>query len=129
MKLALDDACLQPADIGHLNAHGLGDPEVDIQESLAIHDVFGPLTETLPVTAFKSYWGNPGSSCGTLEIVGSLLGLEHGLVMPTLNYETPDPKCPLNVVHGEPLKVTNKTFLKISVTRAGQASAVVMSGI
>lgn len=128
MRLALNDACLQPSDIGHINAHGLGDPKVDIQESLAIHDVFGPLAETIPVTAFKSYWGNPGSSCATLEIVGSLLGLEHGVVMPTLNYETPDPQCRLNVVHGEPLKVTNKVFMKASVTRAGQASAVIVSG-
>jgi 3-oxoacyl-[acyl-carrier-protein] synthase II len=128
MLLALNDAGLQPSDIGHVNAHGMGDPYADIQESLAIHDVFGPLAEKIPVTAFKSYWGNPGSSCGTLEIVASLLGLQHGVVMPTLNYETPDPQCALNIVHGQPLSVTNNVFLKISVTRAGQASAVVMSG-
>lgn len=128
MTLALRDACLQPSDIGHINAHAMGDPETDIEEALAIHDVFGSLGETVPVTALKSYWGNPGASGGTLELVGSLLGLQHGVVVPTLNYETPDPKCRLNVVHGAPLKVTNKVFLKTSVTRAGQASAVVVSG-
>lgn len=129
MRMALDDACLTPADIGHVNAHGTGDPDVDVEEAQAIHDVFGELGSKVPVTAFKSYWGNPGASCSTLEIVGSLMGLEHGQVMPTLNYETPDPRCNLNVVHGQPLNVTNKTFIKVSVTRAGQASAVVMSGI
>lgn len=128
MNLALRDACLQPSDIGHVNAHAIGDPQTDIEEALAIQDVFGSLGETVPVTALKSYWGNPGASCGTLEIVGSLLGLQHGVVVPTLNYETPDPKCRLNVVHGVPLKVTNKVFLKASVTRAGQASAVVVAG-
>lgn len=129
MKLALRDACLQPSEIGHVNAHATGDPQGDIEEALAIHDVFGSLGDTVPVTALKSYWGNPGASCGTLEIAGSLLGLQHGVVLPTLNYETPDPKCRLNVVHGAPLKVTNKVFLKASVTRAGQASAVVVTGV
>jgi 3-oxoacyl-[acyl-carrier-protein] synthase II len=128
MELALRDACLKPSDVGHINAHAVGDPEGDLQEALAIHDVFGSLGSTIPVTAFKSYWGNPEASCGTLEIVGSLLGLQHGVVMPTLNYETPDPKCNLNVVHGAPLPITNKIFIKANVTRVGQASAVVMSG-
>ncbi len=127
MRLALRDACLQPADVGHVNAHASGDPAGDIQEALAIHDVFGSLGATIPVTALKSYWGNPGASCGTLEIVGSLLGLNHGVVIPTLNYATRDPKCSLNVVHGAPLAVTNKIFIKSSVTNAGQATAVVVS--
>lgn len=129
MKNALRDAGLTPADIGHINAHGLGDPEVDAEEAAAIHDVFGPLAETVPVVAFKSYWGNPGSSCGTLEVIGSLMGLKHGVLPPTLNYETPDPKCRLNVVHGAALPMTNKVFLKLNVTRQGQACAVVMSGV
>lgn len=129
MEMALNDAKLKPADVGHVNAHATGDPEADIIEAQAIHDVFGPLGATIPVTAFKSYWGNPGASCGTLEIIGSLLGLQHGVVMPTLNYETPDPKIGLNVVRGKPLPVTNKVFIKSNITRYGQASAVVMSGV
>lgn len=128
MQMALQDACLKPADIGHINAHADGETAGDREEALAIHDVFGDIASKVPVTAFKSYWGNPGASCGTLEIVGSLIGLEHGVVLPTLNYETPDPECHLNVVHGEPLKVTNKVFIKTSVTRSGQASAIVLSG-
>lgn len=129
MLLALQDADLQPSDIGHVNCHAAGDPEVDIEEARAIHDVFGELAEKVPVTALKSYWGNPGASCGTLEIVGSLLGLQHGVILPTLNYETPDPQCHLNVVHGAPLETSNKVFLKMNVTRAGQASAVVVAGV
>ncbi len=128
MQNALRDAGLQPADIGHINAHAEGDPKDDVEEALAIHDVFGDLGSKVPVTALKSYWGNPGASCGTLELVGSLLAVDHGVVPPTLNYETPDPKCQLNVVHGEPLKISNKVFLKTSVTKAGQATAIVVAG-
>lgn len=128
MQSALRDAGLQASDIGHINANAEGDPENDVQEALAIHDVFGNLGSTIPVTALKSFWGNPGASCGTLEIAGSLVGMQQGVVPQTLNYETPDPRCQLNVVHGEPLKISNKVFLKTNVTKAGQATAIVLSG-
>jgi 3-oxoacyl-[acyl-carrier-protein] synthase II len=126
MRQALNDAGLQPQDVGHINAHGLGTPEADRIEAQAILDLFGEYGKRVPVTAMKSYLGNPGSSCGTLELAGSLVGLMHGIVPPTLNYETPDPACPLNIVAGKPLEVDNRIVLKVNVTRVGQASAVVI---
>jgi 3-oxoacyl-[acyl-carrier-protein] synthase II len=129
MRGALEGSGIDPADIGHINAHGLATPQIDVLEAEAIHAAFGASAGKVPVTAFKSYWGNPGASCGTLELIGSIAGLQHGVVMPTLNYETPDPNCPLNVVAGKPLEVPNKRFLKLNVTRQGQASAVVAEGV
>lgn len=128
MRAAFRDAGIEPADVGHINAHGLGSGAVDNAESHAIHDVFGASAGTVPVTALKSYLGNSGSGCGTLELAGSLLGLQHGVIPPTLNYETPDPECGLNVVHGEALATTNKVFINLNVTRIGQASAVIIRG-
>lgn len=128
MSDALRDAGVEPQDIGHLNAHGLATPEADPLEAAAILDVFGDYGRKIPVTALKSYFGNPGASCGTLEVAGSLLGLSHGVVPRTLNFETPDPACPLNVVAGESLPVSNRLFLKVNVTRTGQASAIVIAG-
>ncbi len=125
MRAALRDAKLSPDKIGHINAHGTGERKGDIEETKAIHDVFGEVAAKVPVTALKSYMGNAGSGSGTLEIAGSLICLQHGVVPATLNYAHPDPECRLNVVHGEPLSVSNRTFLKINVTRAGQASAMV----
>ncbi len=126
MQGALRDAEMQPGDVGHINAHGLASVESDREEAAAIADVFGSRSTEIPVTALKSYFGNCGSGCGLLELAGSLLGLHHGVVPATLNYETPDPDCPLNVVHGEPLAVTNKSVLNINVTRLAQASAVIV---
>lgn len=128
MRLALNDAGLKPQDIGHINAHGLATVEADRFEAQAIHDVFGDVAAKVPVTALKSYFGNCAAGCGALELAGSLAGLSHGLVPHTLNYRHPDPECALSVVAGEPRPVTNKTFLKINVTRMGQASAVVIAG-
>ncbi|MBI3862199.1 MAG: beta-ketoacyl-[acyl-carrier-protein] synthase family protein [Planctomycetia bacterium] len=128
MRLALKDAGLRPQDVGHINAHGLSTIESDRLEAQAIHDVFGDVATKVPVTALKSYFGNAAAGCGTLELAGSLAGLAHGVVPPTLNYSHPDPECGLSIVAGDPLPVTNKTFLKINVTRMGQASAVVIAG-
>ena len=126
MRSALRDAGLRPDEIGHVNAHGLSSRDSDREEARAIQDIFGHDAE-VPVTALKSYFGNAGSGCGTLELAGSLLGLKQGVVPATLNYETADPECPINVVHGQPLAVSNKTVLNINVTRMGQASALVAS--
>ncbi len=128
MRNALSDADLSPADVGHVNAHGLGTIRCDINEAAAIHNVFGKRAETVPVTALKSCLGNSGAGAGTLELAGSLMALKHGFVPATLNYESPDPACILNIVHTKPLPMTNKIVLNINVTSQGQASALVVCG-
>lgn len=126
---ALQRAGVSPSDIGHINAHGLGGTQADIDEALAIHEVFGAAASTVPVTAFKSAIGNSGAACGTLELAASLIGLQHGVIPATLNYSTPDENCKLNIVHGEPLKTDNKLFLTVNVTAFGQAAALVACGV
>lgn len=129
IRLALKRADVEVGDIGHINAHGLGEQVIDVQEYLAIQDIFGDKASKIPVTALKSYFGNSGSACGIVEASGSLVGLKQGVIPATLNYETPDPDCPLNVVRNEPLPTDNKLFLKISTTTFGQASASVICGV
>ncbi|MDA0808992.1 MAG: beta-ketoacyl-[acyl-carrier-protein] synthase family protein [Planctomycetota bacterium] len=126
---ALQRAGVSPSDIGHINAHGLGGTQADIDEALAIHEVFGAAASTVPVTAFKSVIGNSGAACGTLELAASLIGLQHGVIPATLNYSTPDENCKLNIVHSEPLKTDNKLFLTVNVTAFGQAAALVACGV
>ncbi|MCG6155452.1 beta-ketoacyl-[acyl-carrier-protein] synthase family protein [Rubinisphaera margarita] len=128
IRAALRSADVTIDQIGHINAHGSGSQTMDAAEAAAILEVFGDRGREIPVTALKPFFGNCGSGSGTLEIAGSILGLRHGVVFPTLNYATPDPECPLNIVHGEPLKTDNKIFLNINVTRAGQASALLVEG-
>lgn len=124
---ALKVAELSPDDIGHVNAHGLSDPAIDAAESGAIHDVFGARGSEIPVTAPKSFLGNAGSGCGLLEFAASIVSLREGGTVPrTLNYESADPDCPLNVIHGKPLATDNRIVLNVDVTRVGQASAAIV---
>lgn len=124
---ALRDAGLKPADIGHINAHGSGDPEDDAIEAAAIHDAFGEAASTIPVASIKGYTGNSGGGCGIIEIAASLLSSAEGFAPRTLNCDEPDPALNLNVTR-DFTPVTNKTFLKINYTRAGQATAVIFQG-
>jgi 3-oxoacyl-[acyl-carrier-protein] synthase II len=126
MRAALRDAGMKPSQIGHINAHGSGARAGDVQEALAIHDIFGDYAEKVPVTGLKSYMGNAGSGSGTLELAGSVIALRHGVIPPTLNFKNPDPECKLNVVRDEPLAATNRTVLNVNVTRVGQASAIIV---
>lgn len=129
IRTALKSSGVEPGDIGHINAHGLGDTVYDVNEFQAIQDTFGDKATEVPVTALKSYFGNSGSACGIVEASGSLVALKQGVIPATLNYETPDPDCPLNVVRNEPLPMDNKLFLNISTTTFGQASASVICGV
>jgi 3-oxoacyl-[acyl-carrier-protein] synthase II len=47
----------------------------------------------------------------------------------TLNYEHPDPLCRLNVVHGEPLRLRNRTAMSVNRTAMGQSAAAVFRAV
>ena len=124
MTAAIERAGLNPEGIGHVNAHGLSAPWEDRLEAQAIRDAL----PGVPVTAPKSYFGNLGAASGAVEMAASVLALEAGEVPPTLNYERPDPDCPIPVVSGEPLRGAAPTALLLNWTAAGQSAAVVLGG-
>ncbi len=121
---ALRDAGLAPADVGMVVAHGLSTIDDDRIEAQAIRETLGGV----PVTAPKSYFGHLGTAAGALETVVGVLALQHGLIPPTLNYEYPDPQCPINVIHGQPAPLAKSVALVLSHSRHGQAVAVVLGG-
>jgi 3-oxoacyl-[acyl-carrier-protein] synthase II len=121
---ALTAAGLKPAEIGFVAAHGLSTVDGDRIEAQAIRDTLGDV----PVTAPKSYFGYLGAAAGALETALSVLAFQHGLVPPTLNYEHPDPQCPVNVIRGQPLPLRHPTALILSHSPHGQAVALVLGG-
>jgi 3-oxoacyl-[acyl-carrier-protein] synthase II len=120
---ALEHAELRPGDVGHVNAHGLSTIGDDCSEAEAIRDTLGDV----PVTAPKSYFGNFGAGGGAVEMAVSLLAVTQKQIAPTLNYERPDPACPVNVVHGEPLRSDKSTALVLNHSGTGQAAAVALA--
>jgi 3-oxoacyl-[acyl-carrier-protein] synthase II len=123
VKAALAEAGIGPEDLDHVNAHGLGSREADVTESRGLYAALG---DRVPVFAPKSYMGNLGAGGSVTELAASVLALRHGLVPATLNYEEPDPDCPVNVRAGSP-RATSKPFaVKTAFTEMGQCAAVVI---
>ena len=116
---------LSPDEIGHVHAHGLSTRTGDAEEAAAIHCVFGARPIPVPVVAAKSHFGNLGAGSGMIELVASVLALDHGHLFPVLNYETPDPECPVAVVT-DGRTPSGDSFVNLSVTPQGQASAVLI---
>jgi 3-oxoacyl-[acyl-carrier-protein] synthase II len=125
VRAALADAGIGPEEVDNVNAAGFGTVATDAWEARGLQEVFGNCREPVPATAIKSYIGNLMAGSGTTELAASLLGLQHGVVPPTLNYEEPDPACPIPVIAGAPRSIARPYFVKVSSTEMGQCAAVV----
>jgi 3-oxoacyl-[acyl-carrier-protein] synthase II len=98
MAAALKDGGLRPEDVGYINAHGTSTPYNDKTETLAIKQLFGAHAHRLAVSSTKSMTGHLLGAAGGIEAVATVLALQHGILPPTINYETPDPECDLDYV-------------------------------
>lgn len=116
---------MAPEEIGHLNAHGLGNRASDRAEAQAINDIFGKRREPIPVVAMKGFFGNLGAGTGTVELIAGVLALAKKNLFPTLHFSTPDPECPIVPVRTNDLPSGN-SFVKIAVNPQGQASGVLI---
>lgn len=102
MRRAIKDAGIGPEQIGYINAHGTSTPYNDKFETLAIKQVFGEHAYKLAVSSTKSMTGHALGAAGGIEAVFSVLTLRDNLLLPTINYEHPDPDCDLDYVPNEP---------------------------
>ena len=106
MQAAMAKAGLTPADIDIVNTHATSTPQGDIQECMAIRELFPP--ESCPNTRVnntKSYIGHAMGAAGALELAGNIPAFEDGIVHPTINVDQLDPECALpNLVINEPEK-------------------------
>jgi len=99
MRLALDDAGLQPDQVQYVNAHGTATEHGDIAETQATAEVFG---NAMPVSSLKSYVGHMLGACGAFEAWLTVEMMREGWFAPTLNLQQVDPRCaPLDYITGE----------------------------
>ncbi len=126
MKLALDDASLNPGDIDYINAHGTSTPFNDRCETKAIKTVFGDYVKKIPVSSTKSMTGHLLGASGGVELIACVLSMKHGIIPPTINYENPDPECDLDYVPNTARECTVKYAISNSLGFGGHNSALVV---
>jgi 3-oxoacyl-[acyl-carrier-protein] synthase II len=102
MREALADARVAPEQIDYINAHASSTQLNDSAETMSIKQVFGEHAQRIPVSGTKGYYAHPLGATGAIEAALCALALERQWVPPTINYQSPDPACDLDIVpnHG-----------------------------
>ena len=96
MRLALAHSGITPADVDFVNAHGTGTKANDAAEAKVMHEVFGG--RRVPISSMKSTLGHCMGAASALEAIGCVMTIESGVYPPTMNFETPDPECDVELV-------------------------------
>jgi 3-oxoacyl-[acyl-carrier-protein] synthase II len=104
MSAALRDAGVPVTAVNYINAHGTSTPYNDKFETMAIKRVFGEHARKLAVSSTKSMTGHLLGAAGGVEAIATVLAMHHGILPPTINYETPDPDCDLDYVPNQARK-------------------------
>jgi 3-oxoacyl-[acyl-carrier-protein] synthase II len=126
MGNALADAGLGPQDVDYVNAHGTSTPLNDAAETRALKMALGEWAARVPISSTKSMIGHLLGAAGAVEAIATLLCMDHGIIHPTINYETPDPDCDLDYVPN----VARRADIRIAISNGfgfgGQNCTVVL---
>jgi 3-oxoacyl-[acyl-carrier-protein] synthase II len=98
MTVAIQDAGIAKEEVGYLALHGTATELNDKTESLAVKLCFGRQAYEIPMSSIKSMIGHPQGASGAAGVVAAILGMNHGFLPPTINYQEPDPECDLNYI-------------------------------
>lgn len=127
MQLALQDAGLDPQDIGYINAHGTSTRLNDKSETAAVKTVFGKGAYKVPISSTKSMTGHLLGASGSLEAVVCAKVLNEGILPATINYENPDPECDLDYVPNVVRRLSPNHVMSNSFGFGGHNATLILS--
>ncbi len=126
MQGAMQNAGIQPGDVGVIYAHGTSTPLNDVTETKAIKRALGEHAYSVAVTATKSMVGHTLGAAGAMSALAATLTLHEGVIPPTINYERPDPECDLDYVPNQARRAEVNTALINAFGFGGQNVVLAM---
>jgi 3-oxoacyl-[acyl-carrier-protein] synthase II len=129
MRLALENANVEPGQVGYINAHGTSTPLGDLAETKAIKDVFGSHAYELAVSSTKSMMGHTFGAAGAIEAMMCVFALHEGVIPPTINYRHPDPECDLDYVPNEAREAKLDVALSNAMGLGGHNGCVLLGRV
>ena len=124
MQKALSDARVDPKEVDYINAHGTSTPYNDKFETMAIKKTFGERAYQIAISSTKSMTGHLLGAAGGVEGVFSVLSIHRNLLLPTINYETPDSECDLDYIPNQAREAKVKYVLSNSFGFGGTNAAL-----
>jgi 3-oxoacyl-[acyl-carrier-protein] synthase II len=125
MAKALEQAKVQPEEIGYINAHGTSTPLNDKFETMAVKAVFGEEAYKIPISSTKSMTGHLLGASGALEAAVAVLALSKWAIPPTINLESPDPDCDLDYTPHMPRRGRIRSAMSNSFGFGGHNASLV----
>lgn len=125
MRMAIEDAGLQPSDIDYINAHGTSTEYNDKFETLAIKEVLGAHASDVAISSTKSMTGHLLGAAGGVEAIFTIKAIENAVIPPTINLDTPDPECDLDYVPNEARHKEVKAAMSNSLGFGGHNATIV----
>ncbi len=129
ITFALKDAGLAPQDVDYVNAHGTSTPLNDPMETKAVKAVFGEHAYKLKMSSTKSMTGHLLGAAGAIEAVICALAIRDGFYPPTINYETPDPACDLDIVPNKGVEGPIRAAISTSLGFGGHNGVIVIKAV
>ncbi len=127
MKLALEDAGLNPEDIGYINAHGTSTPMNDACETAAIKTAFGDYAQKLCVSSTKSMTGHLLGASGAVEAIFTVMAVKDDFIPATINYKEADPACDLDIVPNTGRQCALKAAMSNSLGFGGHNASLIFA--
>lgn len=126
MKLALQEAGIQPEQIDVISAHATSTEVGDRSETMAIKQLFGEKAYQIPVTANKSMTGHMLGAASAVEAIALIKSLQEGIIPPTINQEKQDPICDLDYVPNKARKAEVRVGMSNSFGFGGHNAVIVL---
>ncbi|MCP4642090.1 MAG: beta-ketoacyl-ACP synthase II [bacterium] len=123
MRLALDHGQVTPEQVDYFNAHGTSTKQNDVAESQALRTVFGDAQP--PTSSTKSMVGHLLGAAGAVEAMVCALSIQDGVLPPSINFETPDPECDVNLIANESREAPVAIAMSNSLGFGGHNTAIV----
>lgn len=126
MWQALEHTRIRPDEIGYVSAHGTGTPNNDRAEARAMSLVFGARAPHIPISSIKAQIGHTLGAASAIEAITCVQVLQEGMIPATMNLETLDPDCPLDVVPNQPRAGRPRYVLSNAYAFGGNNSSLVL---
>ncbi|MCX5885166.1 MAG: beta-ketoacyl-[acyl-carrier-protein] synthase family protein [Proteobacteria bacterium] len=126
VESALQEAGIHAHDIDYINADGIATVESDRAETKAYKAVLGDDARRIPLSSTKSMTGHLGAASGAVELIYCILSMEHGMIPPTINYQTVDPECDLDYVPNQARAKEVNIALSVNQGLSGQTTALII---